>query len=196
MQDINELINETDTDNVTLNKLKELGTKLTGQENVQGETVADVLDFINSNYSGGGSSVEITQQKIEFFDVKNNKIGDMYVGKIAYDVLLCIDFYITLGNIDTGSIAYNRIKLGSFNLGDTDENLYYCNGTIPVIYQLGDMDVEYHNGLLNFEYDWNNNKNMYDLIIDNGDLTKWNNLADLSTTINIKASGNFEAVEL
>ena len=55
MQDINELINETDTDNVILNKLKELGTKLTGQENVQGETVADVLDFINSNYSGGGS---------------------------------------------------------------------------------------------------------------------------------------------
>ena len=55
MQDINELINETDTDNVILNKLKELGTKLTGQENVQGETVADVLDFINTNYSGGGS---------------------------------------------------------------------------------------------------------------------------------------------
>ena len=55
MEDINELINETDTDNVILNKLKELGTKLTGQENVQGETVADVLDFINSNYSGGGS---------------------------------------------------------------------------------------------------------------------------------------------
>ena len=56
MQDINELINETDTDNVILNKLKELGTKLTGQENVQGETVADVLEFINSNYSGGGSN--------------------------------------------------------------------------------------------------------------------------------------------
>ena len=55
MQDINELINETDTDNVILNKLKELGTKLTGQENVQGKTVADVLDFINTNYSGGGS---------------------------------------------------------------------------------------------------------------------------------------------
>ena len=55
MQDINNCIKENDTDNVTLNKLKELGTKLTGQENVQGETVADVLDFINSNYSGGGS---------------------------------------------------------------------------------------------------------------------------------------------
>ena len=55
MEDINNCIKENDTDNVILNKLKELGTKLTGQENVQGETVADVLDFINTNYSGGGS---------------------------------------------------------------------------------------------------------------------------------------------
>ena len=55
MEDINNYIKENDTDNVTLNKLKELGTKLTGQENVQGETVSEVLDFINSNYSGGGS---------------------------------------------------------------------------------------------------------------------------------------------
>ena len=55
MEDINNYIKENDTDNVILNKLKELGTKLTGQENVQGETIADVLDFINSNYSGGGS---------------------------------------------------------------------------------------------------------------------------------------------
>ena len=59
MQDINGLINETDTDNVILNKLKELGTKLTGQENVQGETVAEVLEFINTNYSGGGSGSNI-----------------------------------------------------------------------------------------------------------------------------------------
>ena len=55
MQDINNYIKENDTDNVILNKLKELGTKLTGQENVQGETVAEVLEFINTNYSGGGS---------------------------------------------------------------------------------------------------------------------------------------------
>ena len=55
MEDINNYIKENDTDNVILNKLKELGTKLTGQENVQGKTVADVLDFINTNYSGGGS---------------------------------------------------------------------------------------------------------------------------------------------
>ena len=55
MEDINNCIKENDTDNVILNKLKELGTKLTGQENVQGETVSEVLDFINTNYSGGGS---------------------------------------------------------------------------------------------------------------------------------------------
>ena len=55
MQDINNCIKKNDTDNVILNKLKELGTKLTGQENVQGETVAEVLEFINTNYSGGGS---------------------------------------------------------------------------------------------------------------------------------------------
>ena len=50
MEDINNYIKENDTDNVTLNKLKELGTKLTGQENVQGETVSEVLDFINKRY--------------------------------------------------------------------------------------------------------------------------------------------------
>ena len=55
MEDINNYIKENDTDNVILNKLKELGTKLTGQETVQGETVAEVLEFINTNYSGGGS---------------------------------------------------------------------------------------------------------------------------------------------
>ena len=55
MEDINNYIKENDTDNVILNKLKELGTKLTGQDNVQGETVAEVLDFINNNYSGSGS---------------------------------------------------------------------------------------------------------------------------------------------
>ena len=69
MQDINELINETDTDNVILNKLKELGTKLTGQENIQGETVSEVLNFINSNYSGGGSGSKtilyLTQTEID-----------------------------------------------------------------------------------------------------------------------------------
>ena len=55
MQDINELINETDTDNVTLNKLKELASKLTGKTTVEGKSICDVLDFITNNYSTGGS---------------------------------------------------------------------------------------------------------------------------------------------
>ena len=55
MEDINELINETDTDNVILNKLKELGTKLTGKTTVEGKSICDVLDFITNNYSSGGS---------------------------------------------------------------------------------------------------------------------------------------------
>lgn len=71
MEDINELINATDTDNVILKKLKELGTKLTGQENVQGETVADVLDFINSNYSGGGSK-SITIKYDNYTDIEDS----------------------------------------------------------------------------------------------------------------------------
>ena len=74
MQDINNYIKENDTDNVTLNKLKELGTKLTGQDNVQGETVADVLDFINSNYSGGGSKTilfEYNGNLYKDFDCEN-----------------------------------------------------------------------------------------------------------------------------
>lgn len=57
MQDINSYIKENDTDNVTLNKLKELGTKLTGKTDVQGETVAEALDFINNNYSGGAKFI-------------------------------------------------------------------------------------------------------------------------------------------
>ena len=69
MEDINNYIKENDTDNVILNKLKELGTKLTGQENVQGETVAEVLEFINTNYSGGGSGsntiLYLTQTEID-----------------------------------------------------------------------------------------------------------------------------------
>lgn len=54
MQDINNYIKENDTDNVTLNKLKELGTKLTGKTTVEGKTICDVLDFITNNYSSGG----------------------------------------------------------------------------------------------------------------------------------------------
>lgn len=71
MEDINNYIKENDTDNVILNKLKELGTKLTGQENVQGETVSEVLDFINTNYSGGGSG-----SKTDLFEHNGNLYKD------------------------------------------------------------------------------------------------------------------------
>lgn len=37
-------------ENESLSKLKELAITLTGQENVQGETIPEVIDFINSNY--------------------------------------------------------------------------------------------------------------------------------------------------
>ena len=70
MQDINNYIKENDTDNVTLNKLKELGTKLTGQEEVQGETIAEVLDFINNNYSGGGSGTTFVYCNYSEMDIR------------------------------------------------------------------------------------------------------------------------------
>ena len=70
MQDINNYIKETDTDNVILNKLKELGTKLTGQEEVQGETIAEVLDFINNNYSGGGSGTTFVYCNYSEMDIR------------------------------------------------------------------------------------------------------------------------------
>jgi hypothetical protein len=56
MKNLQEYVKKNDTDVKTLNKLKELATKLTGIEEVQGETVVDVIGFINDNYSGGGSS--------------------------------------------------------------------------------------------------------------------------------------------
>ena len=96
MQDINELINETDTDNVTLNKLKELGTKLTGQENVQGETVAEVLEFINTNYSGGtgiGSKTVLYTDGIYAYKDKelttklnSDELFDMYVKGCIFNI--------------------------------------------------------------------------------------------------------------
>ena len=68
MQDINELINETDTDNVILNKLKELATKLTGKTTVEGKTICDVLDFITNNYSTSGGSGGISSSVFYLFN--------------------------------------------------------------------------------------------------------------------------------
>ena len=96
MKDINNCIKENDTDNVILNKLKELGTKLTGQENVQGETVADVLDFINSNYSGGtgigSKTVLYTDGTYAYKDkelttkLNSDELFDMYVKGCIFNI--------------------------------------------------------------------------------------------------------------
>lgn len=87
MQDINKCIKETDTDNVTLKKLKELGTKLTGQENVQGETIADVIGFINDNYSGGGSSGGSSELPMYYAksDSTNVYVDEECTTKLPYD---------------------------------------------------------------------------------------------------------------
>ena len=112
MQDINKCIKETDTDNVTLKKLKELGTKLTGQENVEGETIADVIDVINKNYTGGsGGSSEPTilydqsgylsySEEINAENVSKNDIVDLFKkgflikdGNNYYKPINCTYFY-------------------------------------------------------------------------------------------------------
>lgn len=60
MLSINEYIKENDTDNVILAKLKELATTLTGETDTQSNTVAEVIGFINNNYTGGnGTSSEV-----------------------------------------------------------------------------------------------------------------------------------------
>ena len=130
MKDINELINETDTDNVILKKLKELGTKLTGQENVQGETVADVLEFINSNYSGGGSGsntvLYLTQTEIDstMYAYKDEEctikadVNELYnackkgcIFHLAgiYEVLPCS--YGKVVNLETGKELFTRVTI-------------------------------------------------------------------------------------
>ena len=96
MEDINNCIKENDTDNVILNKLKELGTKLTGQENVQGETIAEVLEFINTNYSGGtggvGKTVLYTDGNYAYKDkelttkLNSDELFDMYVKGCMFNI--------------------------------------------------------------------------------------------------------------
>ena len=115
MQDINELINETDTDNVILNKLKELGTKLTGQENVQGETIAEVLEFINTNYSGGtggvGKTVLYTDETYAYKDkelttkLNCDELFDMYVKGCMFNINdeIYIPIYYAESKKETGA---------------------------------------------------------------------------------------------
>lgn len=56
MKDLTSYIKENDRDKKELDSFKKFATTLTGIEEVQGETIADVIGFINDNYSGGGSS--------------------------------------------------------------------------------------------------------------------------------------------
>ena len=127
MEDINNYIKENDTDNVILKKLKELGTKLTGQENVQGETVSDVLEFINSNYSGGGSNTVLYLKdadvgstiyaykdeertiKADMNELYNaSKKGCIFVAGV-YEALPCS--YGKVVNSETGEELYTEVTI-------------------------------------------------------------------------------------
>ena len=170
MQDINELINETDTDNVILNKLKELGTKLTGQENVQGETVADVLDFINSNYSDGGGSSEIKTYTFKLYNINSELTEDYEIKCIHKTAFIDIYFMFLLGGLDFSNIDNNRIKIGTCTLTDNNNNNINTKSVIPVVYQIENSDVKY-NGNLKIEYDETNiGTNNVELVINTEDV--------------------------
>ena len=176
MEDINELINATDTDNVILNKLKELGTKLTGQENVQGETVAEVLDFINNNYSGGGSSsvggsTEIKTYNFKLYDVNNQLREEYDVKCIDKNIFMSVYFTFLLGEFDYTNIDNNRIKIGTCTMTDNNNNNNINTySSIPIVYQIENSNVKY-NGNLKIEYDETNvGTNNIELVINTEDV--------------------------
>lgn len=151
MQDINNYIKENDTDNVILNKLKELGTKLTGQENVQGETVADVLDFINSNYSGGesGNSSSDEQTAIVISDMENGtsnfygcleRLNSMNRFTIFYNQQIQCSVTTTLTN--------GKLQIGTVT-NEGFEGVIYLSGYAPCCYRVANDNTEY-GGLLQF----------------------------------------------
>ena len=134
MEDINNCIKENDTDNVILNKLKELGTKLTGQENVQGETVADVLEFINTNYSGGGSgSKSITIKYDNYTDIADSDgVSFLIINvksllreseKTAY-----IEFVNTRISVASSDVSTNS---GVYFASINDDETYRLFGLVP-----------------------------------------------------------------
>ena len=144
MKDINNYIKENDTDNVILNKLKELGTKLTGQENVQGETVADVLDFINSNYSGGGSK-SIT---IKYDNYTNVEDADgVSFSIIDVDLLLresektaYIEFVNTRISVASSDVSTNS---GVYFASINDDETYRLFGLVPCEINFYDKNNNY-----------------------------------------------------
>ena len=146
MKDINNYIKENDTDNVILNKLKELGTKLTGQEKVQGETVADVLDFINSNYSGGGSgSKSITIKYDNYTDIKDEdgisfSIIDVGLLLRESEKTAYIEFVNTRISVASSDVSTNGgIHFASLN----DDETYRLFGLVPCEIKFYDKNNNY-----------------------------------------------------
>ena len=147
MKDINNCIKENDTDNVILNKLKELGTKLTGQENVQGETVAEVLEFINTNYSGGtgGGSRPITISYDNYTDVEDSD-GVSYL-IIDVDLLLresektaYIEFVNTRISVASSDVSTNS---GVYFASINDDETYRLFGLVPCEIEFYDKNNNY-----------------------------------------------------
>ena len=147
MQDINNCIKKNDTDNVILNKLKELGTKLTGQENVQGETVAEVLEFINTNYSGGtgGGSKSITIKYDNYTDVEDD--GGTSFSIIDVDLLLresektaYIEFVNTRISVASSDVSTNS---GVYFASINDDETYRLFGLVPCEINFYDKNNNY-----------------------------------------------------
>ena len=157
MEDINELINATDTDNVILKKLKELGTKLTGQENVQGETVSEVLDFINSNYSGGGNSGGATYLSIDA-ELDDGTTNSFEV--INLDSL----YHITPTYFNVTYTNKTESGFGGFSVGIYNSE-HSFKGVIPCIYN--DTNGR-HTGVLMF------NGNGFIMLYPSEDVTELN----------------------
>lgn len=207
MKEINNCIKENDTDNVILNKLKELGTKLTGQENVQGETVADVLDFINSNYSvGGGSSggnvdtgtggsSEIKTYTFKLYNINSELNEDYEIKCINKTAFIDIQFMFLLGGLDFSNIDNNRIKIGTCTVTDNNNNNINTKSVIPVVYQLYTSNGAYnekYNGNLEISYDETNvGTNIVELIINTEDVQMMKNIDKNSTIIELIGGGLF-----
>ena len=122
MQDINELINETDTDNVTLNKLKELASKLTGKTTVEGKSICDVLDFITNNYSTGGSG-ETTKSVFYLYNGYLYKDTELTT-KVSADEFTIADATTSLTILNMENMENFGTYSPLFSKSTVDENGY------------------------------------------------------------------------
>ena len=133
---------------------------------------------------------------LKMYNVNEEEAKDININIINHNAFINFNYNVTFNRINTLAIGYNLVKLGTFNLGNNNENLFKCSGTLPVVYHLGNTDTYYHNGLLKISYDTENNKNIIELIIDNGDLSKWTDIVNLATTLIIDGSGSFHVEEI